>query len=88
MRFRVSGTLLRFTDYQKEIEVAAPTLKAGVEALVARYPEMSKALYDRLGQLRATHRFFVNGVLVDKAQIDSPVGGEDIVDIMTAVTGG
>ena|SRR5687767_12729848 len=88
MRFRFSGTLLRFTEYQKEVSVDATTLKAGLDALVARFPDMSKVLYDRVGQLRATHRFFINGVQLEKDQIGHAVAETDIVDVVTAVTGG
>jgi molybdopterin converting factor small subunit len=86
MRFRFSGTLLRFTDYQKEIAVEAPTLKAGLDQLIAKYPELNGALFNRLGQLRASHRFFVNGDPV--ADVNQAAGAEDVVDIITAITGG
>lgn len=88
MVIRLSGTLLRFADFQKELRIEAPTLKAGIDQLVAQYPEVGKALYDRMGQLRASHRLFLNGNLVDRAAIGREVSGDDVVDIMTAVTGG
>jgi len=88
MVIRLSGTLLRFTDYQKELPIEAPTLKEGIAKLVEQYPEVGKALFDKVGQIRASHRVFVNGDPVEKAGMDRAVGGEDIVDIVTAVTGG
>lgn len=88
MVFRISGTLLRFTDYQKELHIDAPTLKAGIDQLVAQFPELGKTLYDRLGQLRATHKVFVNGETVDKAHLGREVQSDDVVDILTAITGG
>jgi hypothetical protein len=88
MVIRVSGTLLRFTDFQKEIRIDAATLKEGIAHLVEQHPEMGKALFDKLGQLRASHRLFVNGSQVAKGDIGRSVAEEDIIDIVTAVTGG
>ena len=88
MVIRVSGTLLRFTDYQKELRIDAPTLKEGLTNLVEQYPEVGKALFDKGGQIRASHKLFVNGHQVAKADIGRAVNEEDVVDIVTAVTGG
>ena len=88
MVIRLSGTLLRFADYQKEFRIDAPTLKEGISHLVEQYPEVGKALFDKLGQLRASHRLFVNGSQVVKTDIGRSVANEDVVDIVTAVTGG
>jgi len=88
MLIRVPGTLLRFTDYQKELRIEAPTLKDGIDKAVAQFPELGKQLYDQGGQVRATHRLFVNGEAVEKNQIAQPVNGDDVVDILTAITGG
>jgi len=88
MVIRVSGTLLRFTDYQKEIRVEAPTLKDGISRLVEQFPEVGKSLFDTTGQIRASHKLFVNGVQIGKADVGRRVADEDVVDIVTAVTGG
>jgi len=89
MVIRLSGTLLRFTEYQKELKIDAPTLKEGIDQLAAQFPEMGKALFDaKTGQVRASHRLFINGDPVERSSISRPVGGEDVVDILTAVTGG
>ena len=88
MVIRLSGTLLRFTDYQKELRIDAPTLQEGISRLVEQYPDVGKALFDKVGQIRASHRVFVNGEAVEKANMGRPVSGEDVIDIMTAVTGG
>ncbi len=88
MVFRMSGTLLRFTDYQQELVIDAPTLKEGIDQLIQQYPEVGKTLLDKMGQIRASHKVFVNGEAVDRADTNRPIGGKDIVDILTAVTGG
>jgi sulfur-carrier protein len=88
MVIRLSGTLLRFVDFQKELRIDAPTVKAGIVQMAEQYPEVGKALLDKLGQVRATHRIFVNGETVERAQIDRAVSSEDVIDILTAITGG
>jgi sulfur-carrier protein len=88
MVIRVSGTLLRFTDFQKEISIDAPTLKEGISRLAEQFPEVGKALFDTVGQIRASHKLFVNGYQIGKADIGREVSSEDVVDIVTAVTGG
>lgn len=88
MVIRVSGTLLRFTDYQKELRIDAPTLKEGISRLVEQFPDVGKALFDPTGQIRASHKLFINGEQIGRADIGREVSNEDVVDIVTAVTGG
>jgi len=88
MIIRLSGTLLRFVDYQKELRIDAPTVKAGIEQLAAQYPEVGKALVDNVGQVRSTHRIFVNGETLGRGQINQAVSSEDVLDILTGITGG
>jgi sulfur-carrier protein len=88
MLIRLSGTLLRFTDFQKELQIDAPTLKGGIDKLVEQYPDVGKALYDHQGQMRATHRLFINGEAVGRAELGRELEKDDVVDIMTAITGG
>jgi molybdopterin converting factor small subunit len=88
MVIRLSGTLLRFVDYQKELRYEAPTLKDGIAQLVAQYPAVGTALMDRTGQVRITHKVFLNGENVERAQMERPVQADDVVDILTSITGG
>lgn len=88
MVIRLSGTLLRFTEFQKELQIDAPTLKAGIDKLVEQYPDVGKQIYDANGQMRATHRLFINGESVDRSQMGRELAKDDVVDIMTAITGG
>jgi sulfur-carrier protein len=88
MILRISGTLLRFTDYQKELRFEAATLKDGIDQLAQQYPEVGKALLDKQGNIRASHRLFINGDAVERNDMGRAMAGEDIVDILTAVTGG
>ena len=56
MIFRFSGTLLRFVNFQKEIDVEGKTLSDGLVALVAKEPQLKPVLYDGSGAVRSTHR--------------------------------
>jgi molybdopterin synthase sulfur carrier subunit len=88
MRFRFSGTLLRFTDYQKEIELDAATLRSAVAALVLAQPSLKNVIYDGQGNVRATHRLFLNGQQLFAADFDKPLAATDVVDVLTAIAGG
>ena len=88
MTFKLGGILLRFTGYRGRITVDAASLPEALEALVAEYPDLSPVLFDRDGQLRPTHRLFLNGEMLHAAQVNCPVRESDRVDILTAISGG
>ena len=70
MKIRVSGTLLRFVDYEEDIDIEAATAGAALDALVARYPDLRSALHDAQGNVRAAHALFVNGESVGRHGLD------------------
>ncbi|TDD87831.1 MoaD/ThiS family protein [Actinomadura rubrisoli] len=86
--FRVSGALLRFTDFQPRLRVADGTVQSAIDELVGRYPGMAEVLYDRNGRLRRTHRFALNGELLTGRFLHLEVGSDDQIDILLAVSGG
>jgi molybdopterin converting factor small subunit len=88
MIVQVRGILLRFTNYQNEIEIHGSTVREGLTALVERYPNLSAVLLDREGCVRPTHLIALNGeqLLVD--ELDRAATEDDRVDIVTAVSGG
>jgi molybdopterin synthase sulfur carrier subunit len=88
MMVRVSGALLRFTDYRRVICVDAPTVEAALVKLTGELPPLRKALFDREGNVRATHRIFLNGELLEPDQLASPAGDADSVDLLLAISGG
>lgn len=88
MRFRFSGTLMRFVEFEREPEVAAPTIAAALELLVARYPELRNVLFSASGTIRQTHRMFLNGTQIMVDELDRAVGEDDVVEILTAIAGG
>ncbi|HVE81549.1 MAG TPA: MoaD/ThiS family protein, partial [Myxococcales bacterium] len=72
----------------KELKIDEPTLKAGLDQLISKYPDIGRTLFDPTGQLRATHRIFVNGNMVEKNEMGCQVAENDVIDILTAITGG
>lgn len=88
MRLRISGALLRFTDYQSTIDVDAPTVEAALTRLADEHAAFKKVLYDRRGRVRATHTIFLNGEQLAVDQLAHPAGASDQVDLITAISGG
>ena len=88
MIVQVRGILLRFTNYQNEIEIHGGTVREGLSALIERFPNLSEVLMDREGCVRPTHLIALNGEQISVDELDRPVTEDDRVDIVTAVSGG
>jgi predicted phage tail protein len=88
MIIRLPGALLRFANYQREIEYQAPTAEVAINNLVMQYPGLKSALLDRKGQVRASHSMFLNGDQIGRAGTDVAVGPDDYLEIVTAIAGG
>lgn len=88
MILRFSGLLLRIVDYERAVEVDAATLGDAVAVAENRYPRLQKVLRDGHGQLRRTHRIFINGELAASAGLSTPLGDSDEVEFLTAIAGG
>jgi adenylyltransferase/sulfurtransferase len=88
MTFKISGVLLRFTDYRDRVEIDAPTVGSALRRLVERYPQLEDVLFEADGSLRFTHRLFLNGDMIDEREVDRPLAADDRVDILTAISGG
>ncbi|MFF3336675.1 MoaD/ThiS family protein [Streptomyces sp. NPDC002888] len=88
MIVKVRGILLRFTDYQTEIEVDGDTVRAGLDRLTERYPNLGEVLLDREGAVRATHLIALNGERLTQGELDREATEDDRVDIVTAISGG
>ena len=91
MKFEFSGALYRFVDYSREVEIPGDTLKEGIDGLVERFPRLQRALLDQNGQVGKSHQLFVNGQQIDRAQhapVDMTMKPDDVVYVLTAITGG
>jgi hypothetical protein len=88
MMVRVSGALLRFTDYQRVISVDAPTVEAALVKLAGEYQPLRKVLFDREGNVRATQKIFLNGEPLEPDGLASSAGKDDCVELLLAISGG
>ncbi|WP_204031801.1 MoaD/ThiS family protein, partial [Sinosporangium siamense] len=85
---RVSGSMLRFTDYESVLTVEGGTLRAALDHVIAAHPAMAEVLYGRDGALRRTFRVCLNGEVLGKDPLDTPIGPADHVDLLLAISGG
>lgn len=88
MKFVLSGNLLRFSNFQREIEIPAQTVADGITGLVSHVPGLAPILLDGAGALRKVHRLFLNQDQLCGAELARPVGRDDEVMILTAIAGG
>jgi sulfur-carrier protein len=95
MKFMFSGTMLRFVDFAKEIEVAEPNLELALRTLLARRPQLKPVLLDGEGNLRRSHQMFLNGETMaahyyrdPAARSEVALDSGDSVYFLTAIAGG
>lgn len=88
MKITLSGNLLRFSKFQREIDIPAPTVADGIARLCGEIPQLRPVLLDGAGQLRKVHRLFVNQDQLMNDELARPVGANDEVMILTAIAGG
>lgn len=88
MKFRVSGNMLRFTNFQDEIEVSADTVEAGMHKLVEACPQLRTVLLDGNSKVRSVHRVFLNGTVLPMDRLSEKAEAKDEVSILTALAGG
>ena len=88
MKIVLSGTMLRFTNYNRKIEVEATNISNAIQSLTAAYPSVKKILLDGAGNVRSVHRLFLNSEMISEADMQRPLKPDDQLDIITAVAGG
>jgi molybdopterin converting factor small subunit len=88
VRFVLSGNLLRFSSFGREVSIDAPTLSDGLSRLCEQCPSLRPVLLDGDGKFRQIHRLFVNGDQVMVGELGAPRGAGDEVQIVTAFAGG
>lgn len=88
MKLSLSGNLLRYVDYQREIPLAAETLALGILELADKYPEARALLLTPDNKLRSIHRVSVNGQLISAGAADRRLAPDDSVLILSPISGG
>ena len=72
-----------------QIEVDANTVRACIEAVEgAIYPGFQELILNAKGELHLFSKLFLNGELLDRDALDTPVSGDDIVAVLAPAAGG
>ncbi|HRC54288.1 MAG: MoaD/ThiS family protein [Myxococcales bacterium] len=77
---------MRFSNFQREVEVDASTVRAGLDTLVEQYPSLREVLLDNQHQVRGVHKLFLDGEPLDSLQ--AAVRHDSEVAVVTAIAGG
>lgn len=88
MKIRVSGILLRYTDYRKVIDCDAQTVVDGLDKLCRDYPSLRGFLFTEEGSPSRVHQLFLNGEQIERDNLNQPVRPSDTLEVLTAVAGG
>lgn len=88
MTFEFTGVLLRGTDNQRTVSIAATTFSDALTQVTAKFPKLKPLLLDNNGQLLRAHRVVRNGEPVFHLDGAMPLGDDDRIEFQTAVVGG
>lgn len=88
MKISFSGTLLRFVNYQKTVEVDAVSVNDGIKMVAEMFPQSGGVLYDADMNVKEVHQIFLNGKRLLRDQLNEEASPDDKVDIITAIAGG
>jgi molybdopterin synthase sulfur carrier subunit len=76
------------TGGRSVVEVEADTVRSCIEAVEVAYPGFRELILGDDGTIRRFVRLFVNGDLLDREAVDTPVASTDHVQILAAAAGG
>jgi molybdopterin converting factor small subunit len=86
MRVRVSSVLFEYTGDRPEIEARGSTLRALLADLDRRHPGIRFRVVDEQDRVRQHMNVFIAGR--PTRSLDAPVGAQDEVHILQALSGG
>jgi molybdopterin converting factor small subunit len=85
---RLDAMLKQFVP-RRSLTTSAPTVRAAIEELEARYPKVRWRLRDETGAMRRYVKVFVNGEQVDgKSGLGTRLAPDDTIDILHSIQGG
>jgi molybdopterin synthase sulfur carrier subunit len=82
---RLRGPLRKLADGRTEVRVDGATVAELLVALERAQPTLGGWILDERGRIRRHINVFVNG---DYGREDTPVGPEDRIDVLPAISGG
>lgn len=86
MTVHIPSALRSYTNHQGEVQVEGATLGSALSALDARYPGFRFRIVTEQDRIRPHIRIFVNDQQTQ--ELRSPIGQEDRVYIVCALSGG
>ena len=86
MKVKLPTPLLEYTEGQSEVEADGDTLATLLHDLDRQYPGIRFRMIDEQEQIRAHIKLFVNAEL--ERSLAAPLGGQDEVIIVAALSGG
>jgi sulfur-carrier protein len=84
-RVKLRGPLKRLADDRSEHAVAGGTVGELLRELERSQPALSGWILDERGLIRRHINVFVNG---EYGREDTPVGSDDLIDVLPAISGG
>ena len=89
IRIHVPGPLRDYCEGASELLLAAQSVRAVLEELERRYPQLHQRICDETGAVRRHVNLFVNTSHVrDREGLDTVLAAGDEVTILPAVSGG
>jgi len=89
VKIRVPTPLRSRCQGASELSSSASSLRAVLEELERRFPELYRSVCDETGSVRRHVNLFVNSAHArDREGLDTKLGPGDVVTIMPAVSGG
>jgi len=71
-----------------EVEVAAGSARACLEAVAAQYPGFGDLVFDKAGALHRFVKLFLNEVQLESDPLDQAVAEGDRLEVLAAIAGG
>jgi len=85
----VPGALRACCAGAAELELSAASVRATLEQIERRYPELHRSICDETGAVRRHVNLFVNTSHIrDREGLDTALAPGDVVTILPAVSGG
>ena len=71
-----------------EVDVAAGTVRACLEAVEVQYPGFAELVFDERAGLHGFVKLFINGVQLEADALDGVVAETDRLEVLAAIAGG
>ena len=82
------SSLVRFTNNEKQIEMAIETAADILPALCQAYPSLQTSLLDAQGELTPYVNVYINGTNLNQCLPHAQLKEQDKIDFVTALVGG